>query len=100
MINILLAYVVFMICRLVFLWENASLFNGLQIGHLMELCKGGIYFDTSAIMYANALIILLYLLPLHWKETHRYHAVVRWIYVVINTLRTSRILADALCLHW
>ena len=67
LINILLAYVVFMICRLVFLWENASLFNGLTFGHLMELCKGGIYSDTSAIMYANALIILLYLLPLHWK---------------------------------
>lgn len=94
LINILLAYVVFMICRLVFLWENASLFNGLTFGHLMELCKGGIYFDTSAIMYANALIILLYLLPLRWKETHRYHAVVRWIYVVINTLCISVNLMD------
>ena len=94
LINLLLAYAAFMICRLVFLWENASLFQDMTFGHLMELCRGGLYFDTSAILYANALIILLTLFPLHWKETPKYHRVVRGIYVGINTLCVAVNLMD------
>ncbi len=92
--NILLVYVAYMLCRLVFLWENSSLFTDLTFSHLMELCRGGIYFDTSAILYTNALVILLTLFPLHWKENARYHAVVRWIYVTVNTLCVSINLMD------
>lgn len=84
--NLLLVYAVFMICRLVFVWENMSLFNDLTFSHFMEMCKGGLYFDTSAIMYTNALFILLFLLPLHWKENRTYHAVVKGLFVTTNTL--------------
>lgn len=84
--NLLLVYAVFMICRLVFVWENISLFNDLTFSHFMEVCKGGLYFDTSAIMYTNALFILLFLFPLHWKENQNYHAVVKGLFVITNTL--------------
>ena len=85
-INIFWVYVVFMLCRLVFLWENAAFFKDLTFSHFLELCGGGLYFDTSAIMYANALFILLFLFPLHWKEVPAYHKFVRWLYVIVNTL--------------
>lgn len=86
LINILLAYAAFMVCRLVFLWENASFFKDLTFGHFFELCRGGLYFDTSAILYTNALFILLYLFPFHWKETGIFHRIVRWLFTVTNTL--------------
>ena len=69
-----------------FCWENAAFFKDLTFSHFLELCGGGLYFDTSAIMYANALFILLFLFPLHWKEVPAYHKFVKWLYVIVNTL--------------
>lgn len=86
LVNLLLVYVAFMICRLVFVWENSSLFGDLTFSHFMELCKGGLYFDTSAILYTNALFIFLFLFPFHWKESHAYHSVVKVLFVITNTL--------------
>ena len=94
-VNLFWVYVVFMICRLAFLLENRSLFQDLTFTHFLEMCKGGLYFDTSAILYTNALFILLTLFPFHWKENNTYHKFVKILYVVINTLCIVANLADA-----
>ncbi|ADV42566.1 LTA synthase family protein [Bacteroides helcogenes] len=92
--NLLLVYVCFMLCRLLFLWVNLSYFPDLTSGHLWEMLCGGLAFDTSAILYGNALVILLTLFPLHYKETPCYYSVVRWIYVGINMLMIVMNLMD------
>ncbi|MDO4511458.1 MAG: sulfatase-like hydrolase/transferase [Bacteroidales bacterium] len=83
--NLAVAYVVYFLCRLVFLAVNYSAFaDGLSMGHLWEMLRGGFVFDSSAIMYTNVLWIVLMLLPWHGKETPLYHKVCRWIFVAVN----------------
>lgn len=86
-INILLVYVCYTICRLVFLLENMALYSGhLDAGYVFSLFGAGLIFDTSAIMYTNVLFVLLFLFPLHWKENKNYYKVVQWLFVVINSI--------------
>ncbi len=85
-INLLLSYASFMLCRLIFLWVNRAYFTDMTWEHFFELVKGGLMFDTSAIVYTNALYILLMLFPLHYKERPRYHAWVKGWFVTSNLL--------------
>ena len=93
--NILLVYILFSLSRLVFLVCNWQLYAGsLSFGHALSLFAAGLLFDTSAIIYTNALIIIAFLLPLHLKENRIYYRVVRWIYVIFNTIALCANLAD------
>ena len=94
--NLLIAYVVFSIARLAFLAENWGLFSeGLTTSHLLEMLRGGILFDTSAILYTNVLWIVMLLLPVSRKENPAYHAVCRWLFVIVNTLTLVLNLGDS-----
>ena len=93
--NLLVVYALFTLCRLVFLLTNWSLYAGtLSWSHGLSLFGAGLIFDTTAILYTNALVILLMLFPLHWKERPTYYRVVRWIYVVCNSVAIWANLAD------
>ena len=84
--NLLLVYVCYTLCRLAFLFVNWDTFSGnLSWGYTISLLGAGIIFDTTAILYSNALFILLFLLPLHWKETPSFYKGVRWIFTIVNT---------------
>lgn len=86
-INLLWVYVLYFICRLVFLWINyGTLSGGLTFGSLITMFRGGFLFDTSAICYTNSLYILLVLLPLHLKERRWWATMTKWIYVIVNSL--------------
>ena len=66
--NILLAYAVFMVARLVFFAVNISYFaDYLSWKLIADMLRGALVFDTSAIIYVNALYVLLVLFPLHKK---------------------------------
>ena len=85
--NLLLVYVLYTVCRLTFLWVNwDSYADTLTWGHAFHLMLAGLRFDTSAIFYTNALVMLLLMFPLHWKEKVAYYRVVHWIFVVINSI--------------
>ena len=94
--NLAIVYIVYFIARVAFLAENYSLFKGSLSGsHLLELLRGGIIFDTSAILYTNALWVVMMLLPVSRKENPTYHRVCRWVFVGINTLTLAINLCDA-----
>lgn len=94
--NLIIAYAVYFIARIAYLLENYSIFKqGLDWQGLVDAFKGGMTFDSSAIMYTLALYILLMLLPLHSKENSSYHKVCKWIFVVINTVALVMNLMDA-----
>ncbi|MBP5455671.1 MAG: sulfatase-like hydrolase/transferase [Paludibacteraceae bacterium] len=86
LLNLLLVYIVYFISRLTFVWENWAMYPNLEIHHLWELIRGGLLFDTSAILYTNVLWVLMVLFPLHWKETDVWHRICRWVFVVVNVL--------------
>ena len=95
LLNLLLVYVVYFIARMTFLAENWNFYaDNLSWPHLVEMLRGGVMFDTSAILYTNALWIVMVLFPLPMKETKKYHEVCRWVFVGINTLTLIVNLAD------
>lgn len=94
--NLLLALVCYTLCRVVYHIENISLFPAATFRHWAELYAGGIRFDLATLVYLNGLIIVLTLLPLHFKEASRlYYRVVKWLYVGLNGLFVVVNLMDA-----
>ena len=84
--NLLLVYVAYAICRILFIVCNLGLYPDLTFSRALELMAAGLVFDSSAIFYSNAIIILMYLFPLHLKERRGYYTTAHWIYVAINAL--------------
>lgn len=94
--NVALAYVAYMLCRVIYVWENWGLFapgwESLSFGKL--LC-GSLRFDTSAIFYTNALYILLMLLPLAVAQRRWWQRMTKGIFLSINSLSVVINISDA-----
>ena len=94
--NLLMAYVVYFIARIVYLLENWSYFSqNLSWGHLMEMLGGGLVFDTSAILVTNIPYIVLMLFPIHLKETPVYRQLCKWVFLLVNGMALAVNLCDA-----
>lgn len=93
--NTLIVYVFYSITRLTFLITNWDLLcSTLDWERGSNLFLAGLKFDTTAILYSNAIFLLLFMLPLHIKENKAYYRVVRWLYVVVNSICLYANLAD------
>ena len=85
--NLLLAYAVYFLARIIYLTINYSYFyQDLTLVHLFELLGAGLVFDTSAILVTNIPYIVLMLLPWHGKERPAYQQFCRWVFVIVNSL--------------
>jgi phosphoglycerol transferase MdoB-like AlkP superfamily enzyme len=73
-------------CRLLFYWFNHSYFAELGTGELLFILLPGLRFDLSVIVLSNALFILLYLLPLPFREKKGYRASLRWLFILVNSI--------------
>ena len=94
--NMVLAYLVYWLCRLVYWAENVNAFSGLwQENNAADIVHGAWMFDTSAILYTNALYALMMLLPLHWKEHAGWQRAAKWVFVVVNAVAVIINIADA-----
>lgn len=95
-VNMLMAYVAFEVCRVAFFVEHWSTFAPyMSLDLALRMLYGGFVFDTSALLYINALYIVMTLLPLHLKEVHLYHQITKWVYIVPNALGIAMNLSDA-----
>lgn len=94
--NLLVVFAMFTLTRLVFVWCNSSLYaDHMSAGYLFQLLLAGLHFDRTAILYLNSWMILLFLLPLHWKENNRVvFRIARILYVVINFIGIAANLCD------
>ena len=93
--DLLVVYCAYTLCRAAFLALNWSLYaETLTMGHGLELFGAGLLFDTPAILYTNAVILLMFLLPLHWKERSGYYRIARWIYTIVNSIAVYMNLMD------
>ena len=88
--NLLLVYLVYQIARLEYYVENRD-----YLSYTWDIFQGGLLFDTSAILYTNALYVVMMLFPLHWKESKVYHKVCQWLFVVVNSITFAINLADS-----
>ena len=93
--DLLIVYCAYTLCRGIFTILNWPLYAGtLTWSHGLQLFGAGLLFDTPAILYTNAVILLMFLLPLHWKERPGYYRVARWIYTIVNSIAVYMNLMD------
>lgn len=85
--NIFWVYVSYALCRLVYLLCNWSAFSeGIGDLSVADVLTGCWLFDTSAILYTNALYALMMLFPLHLKERDAWQKIAKWVFVVVNSI--------------
>ena len=95
-LNMLVAYLVWMLSRVAFFAENWSTFAPYMSWPLFKsMLRGALVFDTSALLYINSLYLVLMLLPLHLKERPGFHAGLKWLYVVTNAVGVAMNLMDS-----
>ena len=95
-LNMAVAYLVWMLSRVAFFAENWSTFAPYMSWSLFKsMLHGALVFDTSALFYVNALYLALMLLPLHLKERTGFHKGLKWLFVVTNAVALAMNLMDA-----
>lgn len=86
LLRLLLVYVVFMLCRLAFLYFNSDLIEPVEGSDIFTLLRGSLMFDTVSILYLNLLFITLSLVPFRFREQKAYKKVLLWVFMVSNGL--------------
>nr|MDQ3048412.1 sulfatase-like hydrolase/transferase [Bacteroidota bacterium] len=81
--GLLLLYTV---CRLLFYFFHYSYFSDLSFSELLIILFSGLRFDLSVIILSNALFILLFLLPFPFREKTGYRILLKWVYLVVNSI--------------
>lgn len=96
LLNMLVAYLVWMLSRVAFFAENWSSFAPYMSWSLFKgMLHGALVFDTSALLYVNSLYLALMLLPLHLKERPGFHRGLQWLFVVANAVALAMNLMDS-----
>ena len=95
-LNMLVAYLVWMLSRVAFFAENWSTFAPYMSWSLFKsMLRGAMVFDTSALLYVNSLYLALMLLLFHLKERPAFHKALRWLFVVTNAVAIAMNLMDS-----
>ncbi len=84
--RILLAYVFYFIARVLFYFYNADLLHVDSISSFFKISYYGLTFDTSAILYVNALFILLSIVPFFINTRQWYQKMLMLVYFTTNLL--------------
>lgn len=95
-VNIAMAYVAMMLTRIIYFVENWSSFAPYMSWDLAgSMLHGALVFDTSTIIYMNALYLVLLFLPWHKKETVGFQRLLKWLYFIPNGIAIAANLADS-----
>lgn len=78
--------ILYSLCRLGFYFVNRNLFDHLSFSELALIFWGGLRFDLVAILYLNAIFILLLAIPFPFRYRRAYLKVCKIIFIVSNSL--------------
>jgi len=81
-------------CRILFYLFNPASFPKVTFASFLTIMKGGLMFDVSALLYLNAVYILLFLLPLRFKFEKGYQVFLKWLFIVTNSFGLAFNLID------
>ncbi|MBF6640952.1 sulfatase-like hydrolase/transferase [Flavobacterium sp. J49] len=92
--RLLLAYVFYFIARILFYVYNQSLIEVNSIIDFLKLCYHGLAFDTTTILYTNALFIIVSVFPVIINTKKAYQKVLFYLYFTTNLLMYSANFVD------
>lgn len=93
-LRLLLAMLLFTLCRIGFYIYNTSYFPDMTVNHFLRILWGGLRFDMTAVLYINSLIILLTLIPFDIRFTSAYQTILKYLFYILNGLAIAANLAD------
>lgn len=94
--NLALAYIVYMLCRTLYVCENWGQFaSGWSELGFSNLLRGSLRFDSSAIFYTNALYLIMMLMPFRFAQHNWWQKTTKGIFVTVNSLAVAINLSDA-----
>lgn len=82
--RLLLAYIIYTLSRAVFLIYNLDLLQPMSGADLWNIFRGGLMFDTTAILYTNILYLVLSFIPAPFVFNRIYQRILRILYVTVN----------------
>jgi phosphoglycerol transferase MdoB-like AlkP superfamily enzyme len=94
LLRLFLAMFLLTLCRIGFYLFNMSFFPDMTIGNFLRLLWGGLQFDLTAMLYVNALYILLMIIPFDFRFRYGYQEVLRYLYFITNGLALATNVAD------
>jgi phosphoglycerol transferase MdoB-like AlkP superfamily enzyme len=89
-----LIMVLFTFCRLGFYLFNYSYFKDLDRPTFLYIFLGGIKFDLTAVLYTNALFILMMILPFKFRFNRYYQTAAKWIFFITNGIALAANVSD------
>jgi len=84
--QLLVCYLLYFICRLMFYVANASLFPSVNFMHFAQDAIYGLRFDTFSIFVCNSLFIFLSSLPFNFYQNKVYQGSLKWLFVISNSV--------------
>lgn len=81
-IGILMVF--YSVCRILFYLFNTASFPKVTFFSFLTIMKGGLMFDISALLYLNAIYILLFLLPVKVTFSNWYQKGLKILFMVVN----------------
>lgn len=85
LMRLLWVMLIYSLCRLIFFAYNYDLLGIESASTLWRILWGGLRFDLAALIYTNALVILLYILPINLRYSAIYQRVISWVFMLSNT---------------
>ncbi|MEG2281819.1 MAG: sulfatase-like hydrolase/transferase [Rikenellaceae bacterium] len=76
---------IFQISRLGFYLFNIDSFSDTSFSSYLKVMRGGFVFDLAALLYTNAIYIVLEFFPFKIRENKRYQKVAKYIFIITNS---------------
>lgn len=83
-LRLLLSMFLFTLCRIGFYLFNTNFFPDMTVANFFGLLVAGMKFDLVVVLYTNALLILLTLLPFDFRFRYGYQETMRYVFFVTN----------------
>lgn len=78
------AMLLYSVCRVLFYFFNRGFFSETSFPDLLYLMWGGLQFDLAAVLYTNALFLVLLLLPFRFRHQPAYRKVTKGVFLFFN----------------
>jgi phosphoglycerol transferase MdoB-like AlkP superfamily enzyme len=93
-LSLLLVMALYTFSRVGFYLFNRAFFPDMSVTRFLRIMGGGLRFDLAATLYSNSLFILLMIVPITFRYTGWYKAILKWIFIVCNTVAFAANSAD------